>query len=168
MTTTRAEVAARAHSQVGAHVTYSLGAGGMHPAAATPTDATHRCDCSGFASWCLGLSRKTSNPVFVEINGGWIETTAIVHDALVSHALFTATRDPQPGDLIVYGDAAGHQGHVGIVTAVENGHATRVVHCSHGNPAGHAVQETAPTVFFAHGAIYAALGDLTQPPAAAA
>jgi hypothetical protein len=141
-----------------------LGKGGMDPKTKSPASGGE-CDCSGFSSWCIGLSRQTQDPFYVQLNGGWLETTAMVADALRAGGILTKVSAPLPGDLIVYGDRVVNgrrsQGHVGIVSEVANGKATKVVHCSSGNGRrvpGRAVQETAPTVFINAGAIYARVG----------
>lgn len=117
--------------------TYSLGKGGRHPESPTPGDAQGRLDCSGFASWCLGLDRKSD-----AIDGGWISTDSIVRDATGKRRLFRVVPAGQirAGDLVVFPGryVAGRRvaiGHVGVV--VEAGptiEASRVAHC-HG-PSG--------------------------------
>lgn len=131
-----ARVVARALSAVGT-CTYSLGKGGRHPESPTPGDAQGRLDCSGFASWCLGLDRKSD-----AIDGGWISTDSIVRDATGKRRLFRVVPAGQirAGDLVVFPGryVAGRRvaiGHVGVV--VEAGptiEASRVAHC-HG-PSG--------------------------------
>lgn len=154
---TAREAVARARSMVARDVVYRLGAGGVDPKAPTPTTGG-ACDCSGFVAWCLGVSRKTDHPLYASWNGGWLETSAIVRDIKLTGAglfLWCRTWDAAaPGDLLVYGDAGGHQGHVGMIVQLapkgrRSLESTRVVHCSLGNyrTTGKAVQETsaAPT-----------------------
>ncbi len=129
-----ARVVARALSAAGT-CTYALGRGGRHPEAASPGDADGRLDCSGFASWCLGLDRKSD-----AIDGGWISTDSIVRDATGKRRLFRSVDEIHAGDLVVFPGryVAGRRvaiGHVGVV--VEAGptiEACRVAHC-HG-PSG--------------------------------
>lgn len=135
-----ARTVARARSMVG-RGTYRLGAGGRHPDAASPLDAAGECDCSGFASWCIGRDRKEP-----QIVGGWISTDSIVRDATGPRVLFQAVApiDAAPGDLVVYPGryVDGRRvaiGHVGVVVVAADTIADcRVVHChgpSGGSPA---------------------------------
>ena len=52
------QAVARAHSACGHGAKYGLGAGGMNPGRAVPWNDHMQCDCSGFAMWALGLSRR--------------------------------------------------------------------------------------------------------------
>ena len=131
----RAVARARQHVGTGR---YGLGRGGRKPDAVTPFDRDGLCDCSGYASWALGLDRYQPGA----IGGDWISTDAIVRDATGPRRMFRAVEliDARPGDLVVYGGrhVGGVRvriGHVGMV--VEPGatwEATRVVHC-HGGKA---------------------------------
>ena len=113
----------RARSQVGTG-RYRLGKGGRRPLAPSPLDAAGLCDCSGFASWCLGLDRYQPG----RIEGDWISTTSIYRDATGPHQLFVADAlaDARPGDLVVYpstylrGVRTGI-GHVGVIVGVSGG-----------------------------------------------
>lgn len=140
---------------------YVLGKGGMKPTREVPGNSEGQCDCSGFVSWCLGISRQTTNPFYRQLNGGWIETTAVAADALKPGGVFVKVEQPAPGDIIVWGDRRVNgrhtQGHIGVISAVEDGRATRVIHCSSGNfrRTGQAVQETSADVFHRNGAICA-------------
>ena len=130
---------------------YQLGLGGRDPNAQTPFQSGFS-DCSGFVAWCIGLDRYQPE----RIDGGWIETTAVAHDAAFTQRMFEMVKRAEPGDIIVYPDRDGRQGHVGIVSeAAENGSASQVIHCSMGNyrTLGVAVAETGPDVFTHHGAI---------------
>lgn len=128
-----AEVVRRALSVVG-RGTYALGKGGRRPHDPTPFDAEGRADCSGYASWCLGLDRYQPTG----IDGGWISTDSIVRDANGPHKLFRVVSidGALPGDLVVYPGRflAGKRvgiGHVGVI--VEPGAtilACRVAHCA--------------------------------------
>lgn len=138
-----AEVVRRALSAVG-HGTYRLGKGGRRPHDPAPFDAGGFCDCSGFASWCLGVDRYQPTG----IDGGWISTDSIVRDArgvrpsgspmLGPRRMFREVEinEALPGDLVVYPGSfvAGRRvgiGHVGVI--VEPGPtilACRVAHCA--------------------------------------
>lgn len=153
---TAAEVLARARSQVGRPIAYRLGAGGMKPGAQNP-ESRGGLDCSGFYAWCIGLSRKTDHPWYVNQNGGWLETTAITRDASLPYGFHEIAHTALPGMAIVWGDHGGRQGHIGIVSEVHEGLPVHVIHCSKGNhnATGSAVQETPATIFFRNDAIIA-------------
>lgn len=158
------EAAERALSAVGRGTVYKLGAGGMDP----EKPLGHVSDCSGFVAWAMGVSRKTDHPWYRHFNGGWLETSAIVRDARTPNAgLFTLVEWPeaQVGDLLVWGDHNGHQGHVGMVTATvplqegifDQVDRLHVTHCSLGNfrTAEDAVQSTSARMFAQNLAIVA-------------
>lgn len=127
---TREEAVARARSMVGQGV-YELGAGGRDPAAKTPF-VGGRCDCSGFIAWCLKYDRKV-NLFHLE----WMNTDAMVLDALTHSDMFYETTTPAAGDIVVYPgidlNRDGRRdriGHVGIIVeAGRNVAKCRVVHC---------------------------------------
>jgi cell wall-associated NlpC family hydrolase len=148
------EAVSRARSAVGGGCIYRLGKGGFDPKAERPWSKQMECDCSGFVSWCLGVSRKTNNPWYVKFNGGWFETSAIVRDALSPFGVFTKVdrQDARPGDVLVWGDTGGQQGHVGLVTG-----AATVIHCSKSNwtLTQDAIRETDMHIFDTHKAIAA-------------
>ena len=158
-----ADVVDRARSAVGQGCRYVLGKGGFSPAAPHPWSSQGDCDCSGFVSWCLGISRHTDNPWYASYNGGWVETTAIVRDASGPYGFFDAVdwKAAAPGMLIVYGDhvvdGVRRQGHVGIVSAVDQTGPFRAVHCSKGNDTktGDAIRETDVQVWIKGGGIVA-------------
>jgi hypothetical protein len=137
-----AAVLGRAQAAVAQGIRYKLGKGGMNPGSPTP-GAGGLCDCSGFVAWCLGMSRKSSELFYVHFNGGWIETSAVWNDIASPVGIFEAVTK-MAGAVVVYPDANGHEGHIGIVLD-----ATHVVHCSHGNDTkfGNAIQVTPLTVF---------------------
>lgn len=95
------------------------------------------CDCSGFVCWALGLSRRSRQPPFSKRGEpGWIHTDTIWADATApQHTLFAPLHAPEVGAVVVYPKAGSGErfGHVGIVSAVAGGAATRVLHCSAGN-----------------------------------
>lgn len=134
----RVNVVARARSAIGKGVVYSLGAGGGDPT----RPLGHESDCSGFADWVLGISRDSTG----------LNTDALVRDGLAPGGLFDKVTEALPGDLIVYGAGNGHNyGHVGVITEVDAGKPTRVVHCSSSN--NPAILETGPDLFLSRGAI---------------
>jgi len=139
----------RARSAKNKKTIYKLGAGGMKPSNATPTDAGNKCDCSGFVCWALGVSRKTTHPLYMKFNSGWMNTDGIVHDATTTTGFFDKIIVPKVGCMIVYPGGKGKIGHVGIVTEVKSGVVTKVLHCSGGNyrTTGDAIQETDAAVF---------------------
>ena len=159
------EVVARARSMIGKRTVYHLGHGGMRPEAPVAYDMERECDCSGFAAWCLGVSRKTDHPWYVALNGGWLQTSAIVRDLGTGYGSFdgVAWTHGQPGDLLVWPDrvvdGVKHHGHVGVVSAVDETGPTLVIHCSEGNfrasgglevplnPKADAVAETSVLIF---------------------
>lgn len=135
----------RAYRQIGKGI-YRLGSGGMDPSAASPLNVNGECDCSGFTSWVQGYSRKTSHPLYVKFNGGWINTDAIVHDLKECTGIFRPLEEPKVGALLVYGRVGSRVGHVGIISSLDP---VRVIHCSKGNyvNTGKAIQETSDKVF---------------------
>jgi hypothetical protein len=160
MLMTTDELLARARTIATTQVIYKLGAGGMHPAANGPTDNRQQCDCSGYVCWALGMSRQTDHPFYLKLNGGWINTDAMVADANAQTGFFRKIAAPAPGALVVFPSRRPGRsvGHVGIVTAVDNGGVvSRVLHCSSGNfrKTGSAVRETAPTVFQVSDVVFA-------------
>lgn len=157
---TRSDIVERAQSSIGRGCIYQLGKGGMKPDSPAPWDGAFKCDCSGFASWCIGQSRQTKNPHYVNRNGGWLETTEIVFDAKGIHSgMFheMSWLDAEPGDLLVYGDSNGRQGHIGIVSEVDADGPSKVIHCSSGNfkHFKDAIQETGVGAFKLRNAIVA-------------
>lgn len=149
----RSEVLARArHAAAVSQAKYGLGKGGFSPADPLPENRTTKLlDCSGFYAWCLGVSRWLQHEHIV-----WIETTNLVRNAKSGKGPFQLAETPRPGDGIVYGDASGKQGHVGVVSEVVEGKATKVIHCSTGNQRafGKAIAETDAGIFHRNNAIY--------------
>lgn len=157
---TRSEVLIRARKAIGHGCIYGLGKGGMKPNAGFPWDDEKHCDCSGFVAWCLGVSRKTDSPLYVPYLGHWLETTAVVRDAVSPFGMFEKVEWAlaEIGDVLVYGDHGGGQGHIGIVSQVEEmAGPTDVIHCSKGESVRHgdAIAETSVGIFRQHGAIAA-------------
>lgn len=158
------DVVTKARSVVAKGCWYGLGKGGMRPHDPHPWDSAHKCDCSGFVAWCLGVSRQTDDPWYKSFNGGWFETTAIARDCETPYGHFALVTRPhaQPGDLLVYGDYKGsdgktRQGHVGVCSEVDGKGPTKVIHCSRGNErkTGDAIQETDVTWWNVAGGVIA-------------
>lgn len=151
---------ARARTAIGKTTVYALGKGGMYPDLEHPANNQRQCDCSGFASWALGVSRYVQHGhawehKFLE---PWISTTSIYDDAMHTNGVFAKAALAQPGDLIVYPDHDGGQGHVGVITEAVDGVPQKVCHCSGGNfkKFGDAIQETPVADYWKkNGAIYA-------------
>jgi hypothetical protein len=151
-----ADIVSRArHALDHSKARYKLGAGGAKGTAALPESSLGFCDCSGFVAWCLGESRKTANPFYAAFNGGWLETTGIYRDGQTGEGLFTKVLSPEAGDILVWPDAGGKQGHIGVITNVNGTKATRIIHCSRSNDTatGRAIRETNADVFYQKGAI---------------
>lgn len=155
---TSQQVVDRALSACGKATRYKLGAGGRDPRKAHPAVAG-QCDCSGFAAWCLGVDRYLPNGSIPHLPGGeWFETTQLVRDAKSPFGFVAEVywAEARPGDLVVYGDRAGKQGHVGVVVEVGQDGPTKVAHCSMGNERrGDAIRVTGPAAFSGSGAIAA-------------
>lgn len=133
----------RARSALGRKTVYKLGGGGMNPL--KPLDRL--CDCSGFVAWAIGIPRQLPPGT-----GPWLDTDAYARGSVKGIPSFTtavAAGDIRPGDLWVYPDHAGKQGHIAFISRVDGGGApTHVIHCSGSNSkAGDAVQETSPKAF---------------------
>lgn len=146
--TSEIDLIKRARGVVNSAIGYRLGAGGMLPNKALPSQDGF-CDCSGFICWVLSLSRKTDIPYYKANAGGWIYTDSMEADIKSSSGIFEKLYLPEPGCIVVYG-ASDKIGHVGLVSEVSGGKMSKVIHCSSGNSkkyAGRSIQETAPTVF---------------------
>ncbi len=154
------EVVAKARGEIGRGCVYRLGHGGMHPEADHPFDAAFFCDCSGFVAWCLGVSRKLDgDPWYKDQDGGWFETTAVFKDCGTPFGAVdgVAWGQAKPGMLVVWGDHEGHQGHIGVVSEIDDKGPARVVHCSSGNyrALGDAIAETDSGIFRRNDALVA-------------
>lgn len=135
----------RAQSALGLKTIYKLGKGGFDPA----KPMTASCDCSGFVAWAIGLPRELPPK-----SDKWLDTDAYYMGGKpVKSGLFFEVKviDAEPGDLLVYPDKGGSQGHIGIVTQVDLSAPTYVVHCSNGNYKNYndAIRMTGPGVFLA-------------------
>ncbi len=151
---------ARARSATLKGIRYKLARGGYHPGADLPgragdpaTDDGIGCDCSGFVAWCLGLRRgPLPHPP-----PAWIETSQVYRDATGPQRLFRRLAEPVAGCVVVYPDAGGDQGHIGIVT--ETAPELRGVDCSSSRSrrTGQAITERGLAFFRDRGAIFALL-----------
>jgi len=153
---TRQQVVDRARSAVGRQTVYVLGAGGRMPGLQRP-DA--ELDCSGFAAWATGIDRYLPNDGIKHRPGKeWFECSNIFEDARSTSFIGSQVSFPEalPGDVLVWPDGDGHQGHIGVVASCEAGFGpSTIVHCSAGNfrHTGDAIQETDTSLFTHHGAI---------------
>lgn len=147
---TPAEVVVRGRSALGKGTKYTLGKGGYKP---TKTWVSKESDCSGFVAWCFGVSRILKIPYYQELNGGWFETSALYKDAQSTRGFVDEVllSECDIGDLFLWPDRDGKQGHVGIISEVDLGLEvpTKVLHCSSGNwkKYGDAIQETSTHLF---------------------
>lgn len=140
---TRQNTLDRARNCVGKNTVYKLGKGGMNPA----KSLTMECDCSGFVAWAIGIPRELPPG-----SGKWLQTTTYWQGGeVVGITLFDPVNEGQveTGDIYVYPDMGSRQGHMGIISSVEGGKASKVIHCSSGNFRNHgdAILETNPAVF---------------------
>lgn len=151
---TRAQVLARARSAIGRQTVYQLGAGGRDPNTAHPGDlvAGHlECDCTGMGAWAFGVRRfvESWNPLYE--GGDWFESRTLERDARSPWGFIAEVPwlQARPGDVLVWGDRPGSQGHFGIVATVDVRGPLSVIHCSSGNfrGTGDAIQETPPDLF---------------------
>src|SRR3990172_4658355 len=149
-----AEIVTRARSVIASNCIYALGKGGFDPASPFPWNSKGECDCSGYVAWCLEVSRHTDHPWYKSQNGGWLETSAIARDCKTPYGMFDAVpwEAARPGDLLVYRDSNGSQGHVGIVTSVLEDGPGAVIHSSKGpfTRSGDAIAETGPGIWKLH------------------
>ncbi|MBI1924066.1 hypothetical protein HYR99_07425 [Candidatus Poribacteria bacterium] len=123
-----------------------MGKGGINPVKPLTTE----CDCSGFVAWAIGIPRELPPR-----SGRWLQTTTYWQGGgEVGSGLFDPTTPEQaePGDLYVYPDVGGRQGHIGIISEVQDGKPSKVIHCSKGNDTndGDAIRKTDTAVFNRH------------------
>ena len=158
----------RARIAVGRGTRYVLGKGGFKPSSPQPGDlngsGVRLCDCTGFGSWWLGISRYQGDkhkPWSSAIP--WVETTAIFKDATGRRLLFTTIKTPVPGCGLVYPDkylgrVKLREGHFMAVTRVEDGKVYGV-DCSPSNSrrVGDAIAERELTWALKRGAVPVAL-----------
>lgn len=151
------EVVDRARSAVGHGTKYVLGAGGRNPRAQRPGT---ECDCSGFVAWALGVDRYLPNGLIPHLPGGdWFETSAVYLDARspLGYVVEVPWAAAAAGDVVVWPDRNGSQGHIGVVTQVSTSGPQLVAHCSSGNwrTTADAIRETSSVLFLRNGAIVA-------------
>lgn len=136
----------RATSALGLRTVYALGKGGFDPT----EPMTPSCDCSGFVAWAIGIPRELppGSNKWLSTDTYWNGGTPVIVNLCQQIQLQQA----QPGDLLVYPDSEGHQGHIGIITQVDT-NSTSVIHCSLGNYNTYhdAVHITGPQVFLSGG-----------------
>lgn len=174
----RETVVQRARNAIGRATAYRLGIGGRDPFAQMPgawIDSAisktrgNGCDCSGFVAWAIGIDRYLPNAMTNGVLPGgfkpistnlWFETTSVYNDALAPYGYATAIDWMQSriGDVAVWPDRKGKQGHIGIISRIENaadaGMPTHIIHCSASNwRAGDAIAETSTSVFVRNEAI---------------
>lgn len=130
-----------------------MGHGGLHPEDGFPTKNGF-CDCSGFVSWVIGVSRfqgDKDKPWSRSIP--WIETTLIYNDATGPQRMFKQIPSPVPGCFVVYPDRkvlkVHVEGHIALVTRV-NGTQFDVIDCSSskGGKVKEAIREWDRTALF--------------------
>src|SRR5689334_8966855 len=95
----------RAHSALGHGTFYKLGKGGMDPT----KPLTLQCDCSGFMAWAIGIPRELPPG-----SNHWLSTDEYwAGGKPVKAGLFSqiSIRETRVGDLLVYPDDGGNQGH---------------------------------------------------------
>lgn len=139
----RARTLERAKRAIGRSTVYRLGAGGMRPSA----ELARSSDCSGFVAWAIGIPRQLPPRT-----GGWLDTDCYWRGGSpVADGLFlqVAPENAKCGDLYVYPDRGGRQGHIGVISEMREERPAMVIHCSSGNHrrCGDAVQETDCSVF---------------------
>ena len=137
----------RARTGLEETTTYVLGQGGFDPTKML----TKKCDCSGFIAWAIGIPRE-----FPPGSNRWLDTDAYWNGGggAAEAAGFpllqnVAAADAEPGDLIVYPDHGGMQGHIGVISGMDNHGELKVIHCSRGNfrKFGDATRETDSAVW---------------------
>jgi peptidoglycan hydrolase-like protein with peptidoglycan-binding domain len=137
----------RARTGLEQTTTYVLGQGGFDPTKML----TANCDCSGFIAWAIGIPRE-----FPPGSGRWLDTDGYWNGGggAAKAAGFpllqnVAAADAEPGDLIVYPDQGGMQGHIGMISGMDNHGELKVIHCSKGNwrKFGDATRETDSAVW---------------------
>jgi hypothetical protein len=135
----------RAHTALNKKTIYKLGQGGLNPLNAL----TSKCDCSGFIAWAIAIPRELPPG-----SNKWLSTDEYwAGGKPLKNGLFLQVdiKDALAGDLMVYPDQGGHQGHIGLINQVDNNMPTFIIHCSLGNYTnfGDAIRITSPSVFLA-------------------
>jgi CHAP domain len=110
------------------HAKYS---GGLQQLGLSMADLpTLACDCTGYVAWALGMAR---HPVTLAgKDDAWFYTNDIHADARGPQQSFRRLQAPKVGAMLVYpgAEAVGKVGHIGIITEVQDGRATRMLHCA--------------------------------------
>lgn len=135
----------RAHSVLNLKIVYKLGKGGFDPT----KSFTPQCDCSGFIAWAIGIPRELP-----PASNKWLSTDEYWSGGKpVKQNLFKQynINEAMVGDLLVYPDNGGNQGHIALINQIENNTPKFIIHCSNGNYKnfGDAVRITSPSVFLA-------------------
>ena len=133
----------RARKWIDKGIRYKLGKGGFDPT----KPIKKQCDCSGFVAWAIGIPRQLPPRT-----GTWLQTTTYWQGGgAAGDSLFDRVDEHrvEPGDIVVYPDRGGKQGHMGIVSDCKNGRASKVIHCSSSNDRRHkdSIQETGLAIF---------------------
>lgn len=144
-TVSSAQTLQRAKSALFKKTIYKLGKGGFDPS--KPLSA--QCDCSGFIAWAIGIPRELPPK-----SNKWLSTDEYWSGGKPVKAGLFIQKDITEaliGDLLVYPDKGGKQGHIAVVSIVEKGKPVSIIHCSSGNYKnfGDAIRETGPGVFLA-------------------
>ncbi len=135
----------RAKSALKHKTVYKLGKGGFDPS----KPMTTQCDCSGFIAWAIGIPRELPPK-----SNKWLSTDQYwAGGKPVKAGLFKQKdlSEAAVGDLLVYPDSGGHQGHISVISAIKNNKPSLIIHCSSGNfkNFGDAIRETDPAIFLA-------------------
>lgn len=133
----------RANSVLSLQTEYKLGKGGFDPT----KPFTKQCDCTGFVAWAIGIPRELPPN-----SGKWLSTDEYwAGGKPTKPGLLTQKqlKDAQIGDILVYPDKGGGQGHISIITQVDHNMPSLIIHCSSGNfkHFNNAVRITDPSVF---------------------
>jgi len=130
----------RALSALGRKTVYKLGKGGIDPT----KPLTSQCDCSGFIAWAMGIPRELppGSNKWLSTDEYWAEGRPVM-TGMFSQIHFAEVR---VGDLLVYPDEGGEQGHIALIIRVNP---LQIIHCSNGNfkHFGDAICTGNPTVF---------------------
>ncbi len=114
----------RARGMVGRGTVYRLGRGGFRPEVSLWSQG-QTSDCSGFVAWAIGIPRE-----FPPGSGHWLQTTTYWEGGGYPGTVPFRSRplsEAMPGDLLVYPDTGGKQGHIGIVSAHDGQGATLII-----------------------------------------
>jgi len=137
----------RARTGLEETTTYILGQGGFDPT----KPLTQKCDCSGFVAWAIGIPREfpPGSTRWLDTDAYWNGGGAAAHAAGFPLLRNITPADAEPGDLIVYPDQGSHQGHMGMISGVDQDGELKVIHCSKGNFThfGDATRETDSAVW---------------------